>query len=159
MTPSGPKFIKVSNHMGYSYLREWVHVLYGIDLLHLALMAACGVSPVTSNSIVKGYNSEKVRRDSGQCLGILLYASRHGHALATSASLERLLALHKQGVVFFTQLEPEVREMSSEFEKPFGNLAVFEHTLSEAHTKLVNVCETLGLETKETLREILQDFV
>lgn len=155
MTLRGPKFLEVNNRMGRAYHREWIRKLYDVDLLHMAMMAACGVRPVTGSSIVKGYNSNIVRKERGQILGIMLYANRHGHALSTSATPEHLWALHKQGIVLFTQLESEVKGTTSAYEKPFGNLAVCKRTLFEAHANLVSVCETLGLETKESLKDSL----
>ncbi|XP_070174693.1 carnosine synthase 1-like [Littorina saxatilis] len=94
-----------------------------------------------------------------QLMGIMLYPSRH--ALTTTATPQCLKQLHETGQIIFTQFETEVVDSAENgsFEEPFGNLAVRATSLQKSRAKLVSVCTSLGLETKESLREILQDFV
>lgn len=159
MTQLGPKLIRIKCCEANSYLNKFTHICYGVNLHHMALMAACGVCPSTSNSIIKNCDSKKVRTDCGQLLSILLYASRHRTALATSATPERLLQLQEKGTIIFTQLQSEAKEPATDSEEPFGNLAVHASNLSEARTQLISICETLGIETKESLKDILKHFM
>nr|KAG5708550.1 hypothetical protein BaRGS_032971 [Batillaria attramentaria] len=159
MTPRGPRLIEINARMGGFYLRDWIRRVYHVDIFHMAIMAACGVRPVATNSLVRGHSSRRVLEHSGQLLGIMVYPSRHGHALATTATPEHLCQLHEQGVIVLTQIEPHVQKGSCEYEEPFANLAVHAPTLEEARAKLVGVCLALGLETEDTLNYILQDFI
>ncbi|KAK7484019.1 hypothetical protein BaRGS_00024754, partial [Batillaria attramentaria] len=49
LTPRGPKLLEINARMSAFYKREWLRRIYHVDLLELALMAACGVRPMTSN--------------------------------------------------------------------------------------------------------------
>ena len=87
-------------------------------------------------------------------MGLNLWPNRHQAALTTTATPEYLQQLHQQGTIVFTQLKEEV----SRGYYPFGNIAVCRRTPAEAKMKLTSVCECLGLETKASMEEVLQDF-
>nr|KAG5708551.1 hypothetical protein BaRGS_032972 [Batillaria attramentaria] len=159
MTPRGPRLIEINARMGGFYLRDWIRRVYHVDIFHMAIMAACGVRPVATNSAVGGSTSSSSRDHAGQLMGMMLYPSRHAKALATTASLDVLHELHEQGAIVFTQLEPHVEDGEHEYEEPFANLAVHAPTLEEARAKLVGICVALGLETEVSMAYILQDFV
>ena len=154
MTPYGPRLVEINARMGGFYLRHWIQLLYGADLLHLSLMCACGVPPaLTGPSSLDGEGvGERV-------MGVMLYPSRHRRALATTASPDHLQRLHDQGQVVFCRFEPQVDQEDQSFEEPFANLAVRARSVGEARAKLVSVCASLGLETEDSLNDVLQDFV
>lgn len=158
-TPRGPRLIEINARMGGFYLRDWVKRIYQVDLFHLSMMACCGVRPVASNSPMGGYNCQVTRETVGQLMGLMLYPSRHEKALMTSATIEHLRRLHKEGSIFFIQLDPDAeKDENCEFEEPFASLSVHGRTLEAARAKLVGTCTALGLETDETLSYLLQDF-
>nr|KAG5697350.1 hypothetical protein BaRGS_004076 [Batillaria attramentaria] len=159
LTPRGPKLLEINARMSAFYKREWLRRIYHVDLLELALMAACGVRPMTSNSPQGGYSSRAAREDNGQLIGLLLFASRHGNALATTATPEHLRDLHERGCILYVpMLDPAVR-FTRGYERPVGSLAVHAPTLDEARAKLVATCVTLGLETEDSLADVMKDFV
>ena len=158
LTPRGPRLIEVNARMGGFYLHNWIRLIYGVDLVHLALMCACGVRPVLTGGSSLDEEVEDVNKE--RLMGIMLYPSRHRHALQTTATPERLQRLHDDGHVIFTQFESEVDcSQSSSNEEPYCNLAVKAADVKEARAKLTGVCTSLGLETEDSLREIIQDFV
>ena len=158
LTPRGPRLIEINARMGGFYLRDWIRLIYGVDLVHLALLCACGVRPVLT-----GRSSLDEDVDDGsedRLMGIMLYTSRHHHALKTTATPERLQRLHDDGHIVFTQFERDVdHSHSRSYEEPYGNLAVRAAGVEEARARLIGVCTSLGLETEDSLCEILQDFV
>ncbi|KAK7499709.1 hypothetical protein BaRGS_00009050 [Batillaria attramentaria] len=159
MTPRGPRLIEINARIGGYYTREWIRRFYDVDMLLMALMAACGVRPVATNSPLGGYSNDKVRKDHGQLIGIMVYPTRHEEALATTATPEYMQRLHDKGVIFFTQNEPQVEKGDQDFEEPYANLAVHAPTLEQARAKLLGTCQALGLESEESMAYILQDFI
>lgn len=157
-TPRGPRLIEVNARMSGMYKRVWLRLIYGVNLVHLALMCACGVRPVLTGGSSLDEEVEDVNKE--RLMGIMLYPSRHRHALQTTATPERLQRLHDDGHVIFTQFESEVDcSHGSSYEEAYCNLAVKAAGVEEARAKLTAVCAILGLETEDSLREILQDFV
>nr|KAG5701874.1 hypothetical protein BaRGS_014939 [Batillaria attramentaria] len=159
MTPRGPKLLEINARLGALYTRVFHRLIYGVDLLYLALMAACGVRPVAGSNIVSGYTSVQAREDNGQLIAFPLYPKRHGKALATSASPEQLQRLHDQGTILYLQFHEGIELRDDEFDQAFALLAVRAPTLEEARTKLLATCTALELETEDTMVEILQDLV
>ncbi|KAK7490074.1 hypothetical protein BaRGS_00018774 [Batillaria attramentaria] len=152
MTPRGPKLLEINARLGALYTRVFHRLIYGVDLLYLALMAACGVRPVAGSNIVSGYTSVQAREDNGQLIAFPLYPKRHGKALATSR-------LHDQGTILYLQFHEGIELRDDEFDQAFALLAVRAPTLEEARTKLLATCTALELETEDTMVEILQDLV
>lgn len=159
LTPCGPRLVEINARMGGFYLREWIRTIYDVDMLHLALMAACGVRPVAANSMAYGYSSKQARENRGQLMGILLYPSQHKQALSTTATPRHLQRLHDQGSIIFRQMEENLEDWTLEFEEPLASIGVKAPTVEEARAKLEGLCIGLGLETEESMRELLQDFV
>ncbi|KAL8582293.1 hypothetical protein ACOMHN_037050 [Nucella lapillus] len=175
MTPCGPRPVEINARMGGFYLRDWIRLTYNVDLFHLALMTACGgIRPVVPGSssleeihtdwdkdhLVTDKVKDGVDPGKGYIMGIRLFPSRHSQALATKASPQHLSLLHQKGHVVFSQFEPEVQYPShTGFEEPYGNLAVRASSVPKARTKLIDVCTGLGLETEESMQELLSDFV
>lgn len=164
MTAYGPRLVGLRVDVGgLRYFREWIRALYDVDLLHLALMAACGVQAVAPNSLVQGYCSQQARNDRGQLMGMLLYSSRHRQALSTTVTPSHLQRLHDKGSVIFRQLadsfEWDAVHESSVLEEPLGSVAVRAPTVQAARAKLTGLCAGLGLETEQSMTEMLQDFV
>ena len=106
-------------------------------------------------SLVDDATNISVRRQKGVLMGLNLRPNRHEVALKTTATPERLQQLHVQGVILFTRFRLEVETVYY----PIGNIAVFGRTPAEAATKLTSLCEYLGLETKESMEEVLGDFM
>ncbi|PVD37014.1 hypothetical protein C0Q70_04007 [Pomacea canaliculata] len=158
MSPQGPRLIEVNARMGGRYLRDWIRLIFRVDMVHLALAAACGIRPVVNNSMLSGYPSAAAREDRGQLIGISLYSSHHGTALATTATPELLRHLHERGDIIFTQMYEDAESRGNVMEKLFANLAVRAPTIKEARAKLTRICVSLGLETEESMVEILQNF-
>ena len=96
-----------------------------------------------------------MRQQKGNLVGLNLWTNRYRAALTTTATPERLQQLHQQGAIVFSQFKQEV----STSYYPVGNIAVRGRTPAEAVTKLTTVCECLGLETKESMEEMLGDFI
>ncbi|XP_076444055.1 carnosine synthase 1-like isoform X1 [Babylonia areolata] len=172
MTSCGARLLEVNARIGGYYLRQWIRLIYNVDIFHLALMCACGIRPVLSGSSSLeeeqkdrgGDLLSSVQRDDndlrkGCIMGIMLCPSRHAQALATTASPEHLQALHQKGDIIFSQFEAEVVPQNGAFKEPYGNLAVRAPCLQDAKTKLMRVSTSLGLETEESLLEVLSDFV
>ncbi|XP_076453456.1 carnosine synthase 1-like [Babylonia areolata] len=171
MTSLGPRLLEVNARMGGYYLRQWIRLIYNVDLFHLTLMCACGIRPVLSGSSCLEEHQEDSDQsaditqengkdsDRGYIMGIMLYPSRHAQALATTASPKELQLLDQEGQVIFFQLDADMTSDASSFEKPFGNLAVRASSVAEAKSKLVSVCTKLGLETEESVLEVLSAFV
>nr|KAG5699350.1 hypothetical protein BaRGS_004287 [Batillaria attramentaria] len=156
LTTVGPKLLEVNARMGGLYTRDFIRTIYDVDLLHLSLMATCGMRPVASNSLVGGYSTSSTRDNSGQLIGLLLYPGRHGNALATTATPARLRSLHDQGVIKFLQFEETPDDCFSEYEEPFAAVGVHGATLEEARSKFKGTCLALGLETEASVGELLQ---
>nr|KAG5699351.1 hypothetical protein BaRGS_004288 [Batillaria attramentaria] len=156
LTRRGPKLLEINARMGGLYTRDFIRTIYDVDLFHLSLMATCGIRPVASNSLVGGYSTSSTRDNSGQLIGLLLYPGRHGNALATTATPERLQKLHDQGTVVFMQSEEEVDGGPHEYESPFATLVVRGATVEETRAKFMSVCLTLGLETEDSLVGLLR---
>jgi len=53
MTPMGPRLVEINARMGGFSIYHWLRRLYDIDLVHLAIMVACGVRPVGVNRLVR----------------------------------------------------------------------------------------------------------
>ena len=49
MTSTGPRLLEINPRMGGFYLYHWIRHLYDVDLVHVAIMVACGVRPVAVN--------------------------------------------------------------------------------------------------------------
>ncbi|XP_076443931.1 carnosine synthase 1-like, partial [Babylonia areolata] len=171
MTSCGPRLLEVNGRMGGIYLRKWIRLIYNVDLFQLALMCACGIRPVLSGSSSLEEDQEgsdptadKTQEngkdsDKGYIMGINLCSSRHGQALATTASPQHLQLLDQEGHIVFSELDGDTTSDGSSFEKPFCNLAVRASSVDEAKSKLVSVCTKLGLETEESVLEVLSAFV
>lgn len=157
LTPCGPKLLEINARMGGGYTQDFIRRIYDVDLFHLAMMAACGVRPVAANSLVDGLSTAKAREDKGQLIGLMLYAGRHGNALASTATPEHLKRLHDVGSVILDQFGETVDGGPHEYEVPFACLTVHAPTLREARAKFVATCLALGLESQETLAELLRD--
>lgn len=157
LTPCGPKLLEINARMGGGYTQDFIRRIYDVDVFHLAMMAACGVRPVAANSLVNGLSTAKAREDKGQLIGLMLYAGRHGNALASTATPEHLKRLHDAGSVILDQFGEMVDGGPHGYEAPFACLAVHAPTLREARAMFVATCLALGLETQETLAELLRD--
>ncbi|KAL8582295.1 hypothetical protein ACOMHN_037052 [Nucella lapillus] len=171
LTPCGPRLIEINARMAGFYVRDWIQILYNVDLFHLALMCACGIRPVLPQACSleedprdcgkDGDRAWKQRGDStlpkGYIMGINLLRSRHGKALATTASPERLQRLHQEGQIIFCDLKNDA--FTHPFDQPRCSVAVHAPDLYEARAKLVSVCTQLGLETQESVLELLAYFV
>ncbi|XP_076452725.1 carnosine synthase 1-like [Babylonia areolata] len=173
MTSCGPRLLGVNARMGGSYLRLWIRLIYNVDLFHLALMCACGICPMLlsgSSSLEEGQGDSGgdqnagitqengKNSDKGYILGIKLYPSRHAHTLATTASPQQLQVLDQEGHVIFFEHDGDTTSKTGSFKKPCFSLAVQASNVLEAKSKLVSVCTKLGLETEESLIEVLSDF-
>ncbi|KAL8577464.1 hypothetical protein ACOMHN_021916 [Nucella lapillus] len=115
MTPQGPRLLEVNARMGGNNLRDWIRMIYNVDLFHLALMCACGIRPVLPEGGISSLDEdfkdqvkteeqkdEDKELQNGYLMGIMLYPSRHAQALATTASPQRLQALCQNGDVVFS---------------------------------------------------------
>ena len=158
LTPRGPRLLEVNGRMSGMYKRHWLRHLYGIDLVHITLMCTCGVRPVVTGDSFLDEEVDDVGKD--QMMGISLFSSRHRHAFQTTATPERLQQLHDDGHIVFSQFDSEMDSShSNSFEEPCASLAVKAASVEEARARLISICTSLGLETEESLRELLQDFV
>ena len=150
--------LEVNGRMSGMYKRHWLRHLYGIDLVHITLMCICGVRPVVTGDSFLDEEVDDVGKD--HMMGISLFSSRHRHALQTTATPARLQQLHDDGHIVFIQFDSEMDSShGSSFEEPCASLAVKAANVEEARARLISVCTSLGLETEESLRELLQDFV
>ena len=150
--------LEVNGRMSGMYKRHWLRHLYGIDLVHITLMCICGVRPVVTGDSFLDEEVDDVGKD--HMMGISLFSSRHRHALQTTATPARLQQLHDDGHIVFIQFDSEMDSShGSSFEEPCASLAVKAANVEEARARLISVCTSLGLETEESLRELLLDFV
>ncbi|XP_076444063.1 carnosine synthase 1-like [Babylonia areolata] len=169
MTSCGPRLLEVNARMGGFYLRKWIRLIHNVDIFHLALMCACGIRPVLSGSSsleedqedsdpIADMTQENGKDSKGYIMGINLYSSRHGQALATTASPQHLQLLDQEGHVVLSQLDGDMTSDGGSLEYPRCNLAVRASSVDEAKSKLVSVCTKLGLETEESVLEVLSAF-
>ncbi|KAL8577463.1 hypothetical protein ACOMHN_021915 [Nucella lapillus] len=168
MTPQGPRLLEINARMGSHNMRDWIRLIYNVDLFHLALMCSCGIRPVVPEGTISSLDEdfkdqvkteeqedEDKELQNGYLMGIMLYPSRHAQALATTASPQRLQALCQNGDVFFTHFILGEVPSGTDFELAVGNIAVRGSSLQETKTKMVDICTSLGLETKESVLEVL----
>ncbi|XP_053385384.1 carnosine synthase 1-like isoform X2 [Mercenaria mercenaria] len=148
MTSTGPKLIEINARMGGFYLRDWIKEIYGVDLMLCSLMISCGVQPY-----VPKHPTELL------FMGIMLIPSAHAHILHDTHFRTQLNVMIEKNEILFTQYSELDEIQSTEYEEPFGNIAVSAETPEEAKTKLSAICEQLGVSLKEyPVKTFLQYF-
>lgn len=128
-------------------LHRWVKELYGVDMALCAFQIACGREPVVCP-----------REPQEYYVGYNLTPDRHLEALQTTAKPEILRSLANKGDIIFDQYcsVPKI----AGYEKPFCYIATKGDTEPEASKKLLDVCDSLGLnpQDQEYTLEMLLNF-
>lgn len=136
LTAIGPRLIEINARPGGFYIRDWIKMIWGIDLALCAFSIACGIKPIV----------QKAPTPRTYIVGVHLYSSQHGKALKSITSLERLHQLHDEGMIRCNFYEDHVVE-EAEFEEPLLNIACQGNSLDEAKEKLVSTLGVLGLDS------------
>ncbi|KAL0974050.1 hypothetical protein UPYG_G00214750 [Umbra pygmaea] len=138
MTEVGPRLIEINARMGGFYLRDWIHQLYGVDMLMSAFMVSCGIRPCLPSATALPAR--------GHFAGVMVVVSQHLQALRDTASPDRLRKLHEDGALRLNQLADEDELISGEYEEPFCNIGVRDaHNAANARQRLLALCQGLGL--------------
>ncbi|XP_060602022.1 carnosine synthase 1-like isoform X2 [Ruditapes philippinarum] len=132
MTGTGPKLIEINARMGGFYLREWIRDIYGVDLVLCSLMISCGLKPYIP------------KLPANKCImGIMLIPSAHAHVLQEVQYKTQLNEMIEKNEIKFTQFGELGESTSSDYEEPFGNIAVGAETAEEAKENLIRICNKL----------------
>ncbi|KAG8434852.1 hypothetical protein GDO86_012989 [Hymenochirus boettgeri] len=138
LTEYGPRLLEINPRMGGFYLRDWIHHVYGTDLVMVALALSCGLDPALPAG---GAYANAV------LVGVMCTGESHEQALYGTARPERLAELHNSGLIRFNRLEGSPRKGPDQ--EPYGNVACEGVGQKEAREKLLGVCAVLGLDTEQ----------
>ncbi|MGH0183529.1 UNVERIFIED_CONTAM: hypothetical protein FKN15_011531 [Acipenser sinensis] len=147
MTPTGPRLIEINARMGGYYLRDWIRVVYGADILLAAFMVACGLCP----------RIPEASPPLCHLIGVMCILPQHFQVLKTTASSEVLRLLHSRGVIRLNQLEDEL--ISRVYEIPYCNVACQSQDRDAARLQLLSACQILGIDSPDyPVSYFLSDF-
>lgn len=137
MTAAGPKLIEINARMGGFYLREWIKHLYGVDMMVLGCMVACGVRP-----------NIPVHQPTEQLMGIMLLPTKHRQIWLNKETRTALQEMEENEELIITMFSEDLEEGSEDLEEPFGNIAVRGKNLTDAREKLLKLCEKFGISSE-----------
>ncbi|XP_040290571.1 carnosine synthase 1 [Bufo bufo] len=137
MTDSGPRLLEINPRMGGFYLRDWIHHIYGTDLVLVALALSCGLEPGLP---------EKGAQENGVLVGVMCTGESHEEALRTTANPQRFSELHNSGYIRFNRMEGSPVHRPDQ--EPYGNVACQGKSQKEARERLLGVCSVLGLDSQ-----------
>ncbi|MBN3283804.1 CRNS1 synthase, partial [Polyodon spathula] len=147
MTPTGPRLIEINARMGGFYLRDWIQVVYGADILFAAFAVACGLRP----------RIPEASPPLCHLIGVMCVVSQHLQALKTTASSEALRLLHSRGVIRLNQLSD--RLILSDYENPYCSVACQSQDRDAARLQLLSICQILGIDSPDyPVSYFLSDF-
>ncbi|KAK1150659.1 carnosine synthase 1-like [Acipenser oxyrinchus oxyrinchus] len=147
MTPTGPRLIEINARMGGYYLRDWIRVVYGADILLAAFMVACGLRP----------RIPEASPPLCHLIGVMCILPQHFRVLKTTASSEVLRLLHSRGVIRFSQLVDEL--ILRVYENAYCNVACQSQDRDAARLQLLSACQILGIDSPDyPVSYFLSDF-
>ena len=140
MTPTGPKLIEINARMGGFYNREWIKRIYSVDIMFCAMQIAAGIKPFIP----------KVEPNC-HIMGVMLVPSLHGHLLdAKSRSNNIVKGMILKDDIVWNQFERDLPDHTcGTHEEPIANIAVSAKDFDTAREKLLTLCESTGISSKD----------
>lgn len=149
MTSNGPKLIEMNARMPSFYIRDWVLICYGIDLLLYTFMTCLGIRP----EITKPVSTHRI-------MGIACVPSVHKEQLLKSQTVDIFNDLDQKGIISYHQLSNSLEECENDGDEiPFCSLAVIDQDIRKTKEKLLNVWNSIGFNTDSyDVKYFLKDF-
>ncbi len=143
MTPEGPKLIEINARIpGYCW-RDWMKIIYGIDIHKIALLIACGIRPIMPPNI----------RPRCHIMGVMCVPSLHRQIFAEPWSRELRELESSQEVMFFSLFEDDGTD------DLLCNVTAVGDTKAEAKRKLLDACTRLRIDGPEyVVADFLSEF-
>ncbi|XP_076091699.1 carnosine synthase 1-like [Mytilus galloprovincialis] len=149
MTSNGPKLIEMNARMPSFYIRDWVLICYGIDLLLYTFMTCLGIRPEMTKPV-----------STHQIMGIACVPSVHKEHLSKSQTVDLFKDMDQKGIISYHQLSNSLGECENDGnEIPFCSLAVIDQGITKTKEKLLKVWNLIGFNTDSyDVKLFLQHF-
>ena len=138
MTPTGPKLIEINARMGGFYNRHWILKCYGVDMVRYAFMIACGIKPIPPKN-----------PPSCQIMGVMCVPSMHASAYNSQKFIDAVKELQRADDAIYTLIEDDLSYATAKTEEPICNVAICADNMAAAKSKLLSLCERMGITTEE----------
>ncbi|CAI9735576.1 carnosine synthase 1-like [Octopus vulgaris] len=135
MSVTGPKLCEINSRMGGAYLRDWIKLCYGVDIMFCDLLISLGIEPHV-----------KCKYSQTYLAGIMCLASEHAHIFKDEQKMNLIRAKHESKQIRYNQFLEKLH-LEYEEELYFASIAVIEPDPITAKRSLIKISEELGIKT------------
>ncbi|XP_013384068.1 carnosine synthase 1 [Lingula anatina] len=149
-TPTGPKLIEINGRVSSVFYRNWIRIIYEVDILFQNFLIACGIQPCV-----------QPLEPSCQLMGVTCFQTAHAKVLTRPgvATPDILVEAHERGEIIFFDISPPVED-ERVHEKELCQIAVKGESVSDAKRKLLAICKKYGVDNPEyQVEHMLSTFV
>ncbi|XP_060082534.1 carnosine synthase 1-like [Ylistrum balloti] len=137
LTSVGPKLIEINGRMGGDYIRNWMHICYGFDLLWYVVVIAAGIRPPIPTV-----------ETTVHMMGVTCALPVHEKLLCYKefgAKVDQLI--QSRQVHFFGEKFVESKSIPTKNAVAICNIAVVKPDLVSAKSSLLDICDLLDINT------------
>ena len=138
MTPTGPKLIEINARMGGFNFRDMAKEIYGVDVVRLVFMIACGIRPLIYKP-----------KPRCQMIGVNCIPSVHASIFRNPQTRDLFRNLHSKGIIRYFAVNENFKNVDPLTQAPICNIAVTAGNVTQAKKKLLNFCTLYHLTMDE----------